>query len=174
TEARQDELRETFSEELMRMNGRLAPVFLAHQKDLSGEGVVENPTTGMEFIHSLLSCSLAFDVLANNPEDLLSSDHSRSMLIETEIEHAVLNSESITRKNMFRACKYNINDYVLDQLPIKHRKLDEECMSMYSTASNNLTLNLTRFDPNHGHQTQFRQRCIYHCSITSRASPFTT
>ncbi|KAI7943636.1 hypothetical protein MJO28_011164, partial [Puccinia striiformis f. sp. tritici] len=94
TEARQDELRETFSEELMRMNGRLAPVFLAHQKDLSGEGVVENPTTGMEFIHSLLSCSLAFDVLANNPEDLLSSDHSRSMLIETEIEHAVLNSES--------------------------------------------------------------------------------
>ncbi|KAI7943637.1 hypothetical protein MJO28_011165 [Puccinia striiformis f. sp. tritici] len=67
-----------------------------------------------------------------------------------------------------------LHDSVLDQLPIKHRKLDEECMSMYSTASNNLTLNLTRFDPNHGHQTQFRQRCIYHCSITSRASPFTT
>ncbi|POW02140.1 hypothetical protein PSTT_11962, partial [Puccinia striiformis] len=124
TEARQDELRETFSEELMRMNGRLAPVFLAHQKDLSGEGVVENPTT----------------------EDLLSSDHSRSMLIETEIEHAVLNSESILQ-SLLNASR--------NQVSIE-------------------TLNLTRFDPNHGHQTQFRQRCIYHCSITSRASPFTT
>ncbi|POW12455.1 hypothetical protein PSTT_04479, partial [Puccinia striiformis] len=122
-EDEQDALRETFSEELIRhwMNERLAPEVLAHQEDLMERACQE--FNNRYSIHALLLIL----------RESISSDHFRFMLIETEIEHARYICKAYARCRMYKVKEQTLvhnllYDSVLDQLPIKYRKLDEDHM----------------------------------------------
>ncbi|KAH9456308.1 hypothetical protein Pst134EA_011528 [Puccinia striiformis f. sp. tritici] len=149
-EDEQDALRETFSEELIRhwMNERLAPEVLAHQEDLMERALsrIQQQSLALDVLANNpegLSSSDHFRFMLIETEiehaRYICKAYARCRMYKLDkfFDHCLMDPETRSRLSKVdleycareQTLVHNLlYDSVLDQLPIKYRKLDEDHM----------------------------------------------